>query len=215
MDGESALTLPPGVWLDTVDSTMDEAKRRLAQGAFEGTGFVVADHQTAGRGTRGRVWVSPAEGLFLSLVLQATVDDPLALTSAYTQAAGVACVEALQLATGVQPVLKPINDVMLHTPQGVKKLGGILVEADVKAGQFQWVITGVGLNWRHPDFEVPDGNTPVGLESVLSPAAFARLNKDTVIETLIAKLCFWQSLVKAGQLGQVERAYAQRLMPKS
>ncbi|MEZ4575227.1 MAG: hypothetical protein R2857_09990 [Vampirovibrionales bacterium] len=123
MDGESALTLPPGVWLDTVDSTMDEAKRRLAQGAFEGTGFVVADHQTAGRGTRGRVWVSPAEGLFLSLVLQATVDDPLALTSAYTQAAGVACVEALQLATGVQPVLKPINDVMLHTPQGVKNWG--------------------------------------------------------------------------------------------
>ncbi|WP_446941597.1 paraquat-inducible protein A [Pseudomonas aeruginosa] len=55
--------------MPTVDSTNTEAMRRLAAGAS--TPFVlVAEQQTAGRGRRGRAWVSPyGENLYYSLAI--------------------------------------------------------------------------------------------------------------------------------------------------
>lgn len=55
--------------LDAVDSTNAEVARRLTSGV-EGVPVVVSDSQTAGRGRRGRQWVSPeGENLYLSLGL--------------------------------------------------------------------------------------------------------------------------------------------------
>jgi BirA family transcriptional regulator, biotin operon repressor / biotin---[acetyl-CoA-carboxylase] ligase len=101
-------------------STQDVA-RRLPVGSA-----VVADHQTAGRGRRGRAWEAPAgTALLASFVLPF---HPLG-----SLAAGVAAAEAC--AAGVR--LKWPNDLLL----GGAKVGGILVEvADVRA------IVGVGLN---------------------------------------------------------------------
>ena len=54
--------------LDTVDSTNDEARRRAVAGD-PGRLWIVADEQTAGRGRRGRVWVSPPGNLYASALL--------------------------------------------------------------------------------------------------------------------------------------------------
>ena len=54
------------VYLRSVDSTNRYARALAADGAAQGT-LVVADEQTAGRGRRGRSWVSPAgEGIFMT-----------------------------------------------------------------------------------------------------------------------------------------------------
>src|SRR6185369_9085126 len=91
---------------DILDSTNDEARRLLTAGAIDQSAVIVARGQTAGRGTRGRSWASPAgAGLYLSYVCRNRGDDgnrdELPLTTAYTQAAGVACVEAVRTTTGV------------------------------------------------------------------------------------------------------------------
>ena len=58
------------VYLRSVDSTNRYARALAADGAAQGT-LVVADEQTAGRGRRGRGWVSPAgEGIFMTLILR-------------------------------------------------------------------------------------------------------------------------------------------------
>ena len=54
---------------ETIGSTNDEAKRLARDGAAEGT-VVWAREQTAGRGRRGRAWVSPPGNLYVSLVLR-------------------------------------------------------------------------------------------------------------------------------------------------
>ena len=69
---DAAPSLPDGFRLlhfATIGSTNDEAKALARDGAAEGT-LVWADEQTAGRGRRGRAWLSPPGNLYFSLVLR-------------------------------------------------------------------------------------------------------------------------------------------------
>src|SRR5574343_282957 len=80
--------------LDTCDSTSSELLRRADRGAPGGT-VLVADEQTAGRGRRGRAWLSaPADSLTFSLLWRFT-GDPLRL-SGLSLAVGVALARALE-----------------------------------------------------------------------------------------------------------------------
>ena len=135
------------ITLDTVDSTNEEAKRRFWANPTQAVPLcVVARQQTAGKGTQGRVWVSPPDaGLYLSYLHPLTEQQAACpLTTDFTLAAGVACVRAIQAVTGVTVQLKPINDLVV----GRAKLGGILVESLIQQGRMRALITGVGLNIR-------------------------------------------------------------------
>lgn len=68
-------------WCHEVGSTMDKARELLKQEEYAAkkTFVVVADFQTAGRGTRGRSWVSTIGNLYMTLVIN-MADVPLALT---------------------------------------------------------------------------------------------------------------------------------------
>lgn len=152
------------VHLPEIDSTNEEAKRRLNAGMVRAPLIIRADHQTAGRGTRGRSWFSPPEtGLYFSIVHPSpgvlslwepaeAVDFALGGFSDWpllTSAAGVACVAALREQTGVTVSIKPVNDLYV----GSRKLGGILCESLIReerrlgnATAIRGVITGIGIN---------------------------------------------------------------------
>ncbi len=130
-----------------IDSTNAEALRRLESGSVPGLA-ITAEQQTAGRGRRGREWVSPpASNIYLSVVwqFQRGVDamDGLSL------AAGVAVAEALA-EQGLDTVaLKWPND-LLHNGA---KLGGILVETSGHAAGPTSAVLGVGVNLAMPEAE--------------------------------------------------------------
>ena len=125
----------------SVTSTMDLAVAAVEAGAPEGV-VVVAEHQTAGRGRRGRIWSSPAgAGLYMSCVLRPPLGDASVL-SLITLAAGVAVRRGLHHATGLQADLKWPNDVVL----GPRKLAGILAEGIGVDTPAQAVVLGIGVN---------------------------------------------------------------------
>ncbi len=130
--------------LESTDSTNAEAMRHIDEGPCSGAVYT-AEQQTAGRGRRGRQWISPfARNLYLSLVWE--FDQGAGALEGLSLAIGVAVARALQ-ACELPPVrLKWPNDV-LH---GGAKLGGILLEmtGDV-AGPCQ-VVVGLGLNVSMP-----------------------------------------------------------------
>lgn len=105
----------------------------------------LAEQQTAGRGRRGRQWVSPfGANLYLSLLWQ--FERPPAALAGLSLAAGVAVAEALG-ALGVADVgLKWPNDVYWQSC----KLGGILVELAGEADGPTRAVIGVGVNHRMP-----------------------------------------------------------------
>ncbi|GMU35923.1 MAG: biotin--[acetyl-CoA-carboxylase] ligase [Phycisphaerae bacterium] len=131
-------------YYDEIDSTNNEARRLLEQGRIADAAWVLARGQTSGRGTRGRVWVSPVgAGLCLSVVHSArNVRWPV--TTTFTKSAAVACVEVLREVTGATVRIRPINDLMIDG----RKLGGILTETVVAADRVEAVITGIGINVR-------------------------------------------------------------------
>jgi len=108
---------------------------------IDGFRACLAEQQSAGRGRRGRQWLSPfARNLYLSLAFDRETGfrglDGLSLV------AGVAIVRALQNLGAEGLALKWPNDIWL----GERKLGGVLVELQ---GEFQSacrVVIGVGLN---------------------------------------------------------------------
>ena len=127
---------------DTLESTNQTAKQLALEGAAHGT-LVLAGHQTAGRGRKGRVFESPAgKGVYLSLVLRVSVPASEAL--AVTISAAVAVARAVKALCGLELGIKWVNDLYY---QG-KKVCGILTEAgtDIESGQLEWLVVGIGLN---------------------------------------------------------------------
>lgn len=125
---------------DVVDSTNAVALSRLRVG--ERTGYAcLAECQTAGRGRRGRAWVSPfASNIYLSIIHEfaagfSTIDG-------LSLAVGVAVCEALE-SLGIGGVgLKWPNDIIFDGA----KLGGILIEVAGDIGGACQAVIGVGVN---------------------------------------------------------------------
>ncbi|MDA0997674.1 MAG: biotin--[acetyl-CoA-carboxylase] ligase [Proteobacteria bacterium] len=134
--------------LETIGSTMDEAKRLADLGEAEtpdGT-IVWAKEQTAGRGRRGSSWISPRGNFYASLVLRP--DVPL------TQAAEIGFVAGLAIYDTIGELSDPGYDCRLKWPNDVllndRKLGGILMESKAGAkGNVDYVILGLGINLMH------------------------------------------------------------------
>ena len=85
--------------------------------------WLVAFHQTAGKGRQGREWVSAGGNFYGSTLVKLKIADPAA--QSLSLAAGLALIEALDAAVPLQPLmLKWPNDLTL----GGKKLAGILLE---------------------------------------------------------------------------------------
>ena len=130
--------------IESVDSTNAEAMRKAEGGGATGL-VITAEQQTAGRGRRGRQWVSPfACNLYLSLVWE--FNQGAAALEGLSLAVGVAVARALS-ARGLPPVqLKWPNDVLVDDA----KLGGILLEMTGDAAGACQVVIGVGLNVAMP-----------------------------------------------------------------
>ena len=131
--------------LDTVDSTNAHVMRSAEQGCL--TGLVcTAEQQSAGRGRRGRPWVSPyASNLYVSLLWKFT--QGAAALEGLSLAVGVAVARALHACDVPNVKLKWPNDVLCDGA----KLGGILLEMNGDAAGNCWVVIGVGLNVAMPD----------------------------------------------------------------
>lgn len=101
----------------------------------------LAEHQTAGRGRRGRPWIS-GFGRNLTLSIAWSFEQPMSALAGLSLAAGVAVADALSAAGVSGHGLKWPNDLYLAE----RKLAGILVEASGESSGPTRVVIGVGLN---------------------------------------------------------------------
>jgi BirA family biotin operon repressor/biotin-[acetyl-CoA-carboxylase] ligase len=134
------------LYFPSIGSTNDIAASLAADGTPEGA-VVIADAQTAGRGRRGRSWFSPpGAGLYVSVVLTPSRarHSPERAVGLLTLSAGVALAEAVERVTGLAPLIKWPNDLLV----GRRKLAGILAEGVAKpsADGLRAVVLGYGIN---------------------------------------------------------------------
>jgi BirA family biotin operon repressor/biotin-[acetyl-CoA-carboxylase] ligase len=128
------------LWLEEVDSTNAEARRRAEDGEA-GPLWIAAFRQTAGRGRRGRTWQTQSGNLAATLLTVSPLPPG--------EAAGVSFVAALavsDLAAAYVPAalvaLKWPNDVLVDG----SKLSGVLIESGPRTGGGVWLAVGIGVN---------------------------------------------------------------------
>lgn len=126
-----------------IDSTNAEALRHPAPPV--GVHAWLAERQTAGRGRRGRPWVSPlAAHVYLSLSRR--FDAGIGALQGLSLAVGAATAQVLHAMGFGQVGLKWPNDLLADG----RKLGGILVELRGDAAGPLQVVVGLGLNVAMP-----------------------------------------------------------------
>lgn len=167
-----------------IDSTNKYA-RELAESSPASGSVVLAEQQSAGRGRRGKSWVSPfAANIYLSMVWD--FEQGAQALEGLSLAIGVA-VKRVLTAQGIDAVqLKWPNDIYVEQ----KKLGGILLEmVGDPAGQCT-VIVGIGLNVSMPvksGGEIEQDWTDVVTELKRQDPAASSPSRNTLAAALISE----------------------------
>ena len=124
---------------ESIDSTNAELMRRAATATVDGA-VALAEHQSSGRGRRGRSWTTP-RGRSIALSIGQRIETPAARLGPLSLVVGVAAATALER-RGVPDVkLKWPNDLVLEE----RKLGGVLIEV-VPLRQPTETVIGIGIN---------------------------------------------------------------------
>ncbi|MBM7062702.1 bifunctional biotin--[acetyl-CoA-carboxylase] ligase/biotin operon repressor BirA [Pseudomonas sp. UL073] len=145
---------------ERVDSTNAEALRSLS-GGTQSPVVVLAESQTAGRGRRGRDWVSPfAENLYYSLVFR--LENGAAQLEGLSLVVGLAVLQSLRELGVSSAGLKWPNDILVNG----KKIAGILLELTGDPADVCHVVVGIGINanMRATDEAIDQPWTSVALE---------------------------------------------------
>jgi BirA family biotin operon repressor/biotin-[acetyl-CoA-carboxylase] ligase len=187
----NAAPLPPFFRLrhfERIDSTNDEAMRLAEAGAAEGT-LIVARAQSAGRGRRGRAWISPPGNLYGSLVLRPACAVSEAAQLGFAASLAVAESAAHVLPRAVSVTCKWPNDVLV----GGEKLAGILLQSRAAAGgaALDWLVLGIGVNLA---------SHPAGTEfpaTSLAAAGAAEVTPETFLPILAERLLAWYAAWRA------------------
>lgn len=161
------------IWLDSVDSTNDEAKRRISD--LDNLSVLSTLSQTKGRGQGDHIWLSePGSNLLFSIILKYSssadaVQSHLLSVQAHDQIV-ISQITALSVvdllaAHDIEAKIKWPNDIYV----GDKKICGILIEHSVCGKWITSSIIGIGLNVNQRNFDV---NLP-------NPISMVLLSKDS------------------------------------
>ncbi|WP_025123275.1 MULTISPECIES: bifunctional biotin--[acetyl-CoA-carboxylase] ligase/biotin operon repressor BirA [unclassified Serratia (in: enterobacteria)] len=130
--------------LPVVDSTNQYLLDRLAE--LTSGDACIAEYQQAGRGRRGRQWVSPfGANLYLSMFWR--LEQGPAAAMGLSLVIGIVMAEVLQRLGADKVRVKWPNDLYLND----RKLAGILVELTGKTGDAAQLVLGAGINMAMRD----------------------------------------------------------------
>ena len=147
--------------LDTVDSTNNYAMQLIrGESAVNGVA-VLAQHQTSGKGQRGKIWKDEAgESLNCSLIIETERYD--IKNHFHLIALTVIAIRKVVEATTHHPVhIKWPNDIYI----GDRKVGGILIESVTRGKELKQAVIGFGINVNQQLFEEALPN-PVSLRQL-------------------------------------------------
>lgn len=128
-----------------IDSTNDYLMRKLPNQVTQGQ-VCIAEYQSAGRGRRGRQWISPF-GSHLYLSYYHKLNDGFSAAMGLSLVTALAISDAINALYDVQVQLKWPNDVYLD---GVK-LAGILIDLEGQATGDCHSVIGIGVNLQMPE----------------------------------------------------------------
>jgi BirA family biotin operon repressor/biotin-[acetyl-CoA-carboxylase] ligase len=156
----------PFIELQSVDSSNNYARERIREGPAQHGMAFFAHEQVAGKGQRGKTWMSEkGSNIILTVLLQPhflTVSNQFYLNACMA----IAVHDFFYQYAGNETKIKWPNDIYWQD----KKAGGMLIENivqknDSEITQWKWSIVGIGININQTSFPVELQN-PVSLKQI-------------------------------------------------
>ena len=190
-------------YFDTIDSTQKFALG-LATKPRENGSIVIAERQTHGRGRQNRKWVSPRGGIWLSILLKPNFEVYQA--SLFPMATSLALCMSIEKTLGIKPKLRWPNDVTLNG----KKVAGILVDGSVQSNKIDYLVIGIGINFRVSPREISKNikgatygvTTLVGAKSDVEPTV--------LLQSLLAEIETIYNKMISGNLKGIKEEWEKR-----
>lgn len=126
---------------EEIDSTQNEIFRRIKKGQIINGSVIMADIQTAGKGTHGRIWHTDEKGnIAFSFYIQTNCEierlDGLTIDIAKI------LVDMFREKYKINIQIKVPNDLMINN----KKIGGILTQGKINGKYIKYLVIGIGIN---------------------------------------------------------------------
>lgn len=189
------------VHYDELDSTQAHAAGLDAREAPHGT-LVIAEKQSSGRGRLGKSFWSPEGGLWCTLVLRSLLQaDAVPLLGL---AAGVAASIAIAETSGIQPLLKWPNDLLIDGA----KVAGILIDVSAEEQVVNRALIGLGVNVNARREEFPEELTST-ITSLREHAGVV-LDRRPLLQRYLAEIEGLVSALEAGDTTSVVSAWESR-----
>ena len=172
------------IWLDSVDSTNNEAKRNID--VLDNLSVIAANDQTSGRGQRGNIWLTePGKNLTFSIVLKYEQMQVRMKAEGQFKISELTAMSVIDLLAqcGIHARIKLPNDIYV----GNEKICGILIEHSLHGEQLSHTIIGVGLNVNQLTFD-PSLPNPTSMRLCLSSNP-EQLNLIGLLEQFIDIFC--------------------------
>jgi len=183
---------------EEVTSTNEKLGQLARKGGKEGL-LVVSEIQTAGRGRRGRNWVSPkGTGIWMSLLLRPNL--PTFKAPMLTLLAGLAICKSIRKVTGLSAKIKWPNDILIDG----KKVCGILTEMDGEMEQIHHIVLGMGINVNMGSF--PEALKDIATSLFLETGELVS-RKNLVQEILLELEIIYEQYEIAGDFGVFRDEY--------
>ena len=187
------------IQIECVDSTNNYVANLLSEGKIEHGTVILADEQTNGRGQRGATWDSNAgENLIFSMFVDTaimSVKDQFILTQIISVA-----VANLISKFGIEADVKWPNDIYIKG----RKIGGILIENQIKGSFLNGSIIGIGLNINQIDF-----NNLKATSLKLEKGEFIPIQ--SVVFSLINEINIGWNLIQTNQFEKINDLYLNKL----
>ena len=187
---------------ETLDSTNSKAYELALNGAEEGE-VVIAESQEKGKGRLGRQWFSPPFlNIYVSLILRPKI--PPHQASLVTLMAAVATADAIRNFSGLLPLIKWPNDILLRG----RKVAGLLNEIHSEVDRIHFVILGIGVNLNMDEkmFSKEIRNIATSLKIETGQT----VSRKDFLQSLFLELERWYAMFSGRSNGVILRAWRDR-----
>lgn len=164
------------IYYEKIDSTQNEIWRLVKDKKIENGTLVIADIQTEGKGTHGRIWhTDEVNNIAFSFFIQ--TDCNIKKLDGITVKIAKIIIEILKDRYDIDLKIKEPNDVIYDG----KKIGGILTQSKIVSEDIKFLVIGIGINTSKMQFteDIKDVATSIKKE----------FNVDIDNQEFIAEFC--------------------------
>lgn len=134
------------IFYKEIDSTQSEIWRQIKEGKIENGTLVMADIQTEGKGTHGRIWHTNKNNIAFSFYIE--TDCNTEKINGITIEIAKIIVDIFKEEYNIKLNIKEPNDIMINN----KKICGILTESKINSKKTKFLVVGIGINIEEQNF---------------------------------------------------------------